>query len=86
MEQNEFRCTGDCMKCHPNQRQYCAAQISYNTMRMVGEIKAKLDAIQGNEAMLFNPDDVATTSHQTEQELAQSGEGAESRSPKQYKN
>lgn len=65
----QFRCTGDCFRCQPLQRQYCAAQWSYNSMRMlesmqeaieamhgtVEELKVKVDAIQGNEASLFDP-------------------------------
>lgn len=67
--QGQFRCSGDCLQCHPNQRQYCAAQFTYNSMRMieqmqdslksmqgtVEELKAKIEAIQGNEAAIFDP-------------------------------
>ena len=84
MEQQEFKCSGDCLKCHPNQRAYCSSQFTYNTMRMVDdirksvstmqgtvdELKAKIEAIQNNEANIFNPSDIA-----------QSGVGAENRSP-----
>lgn len=75
MEQNnnqqppQFRCSGDCFKCIPMQRQYCAAQWSYNSLKIiesmqetlkamsgtVEELKVKIESIQGNEAMLFNP-------------------------------
>ena len=89
MADNQFRCSGDCLRCHPNQRQYCASQFTYNSMRMIedmqknlmtmqgtiDEMKAKLEAIQGNEAMLFDPQ--KTESHP----IAQSGDGAESRIP-----
>ena len=68
-ENKNFKCSGDCLNCHPNQRQYCAAQFTYNSMRMlenligdfnkmvgtVEDMKAKIEAIQGNEAMLFDP-------------------------------
>lgn len=68
MEQ-QFKCSGDCLKCHPNQRAYCSSQFTYNTMQMVGslitevnrmsekveELKIKIEAIQGNEALLFDP-------------------------------
>lgn len=74
MEQNEkqqFQCSGDCIKCLPVQRQYCAAQHAYNSMMMlqkmqdafeqmskdVGELKTKVAAIQDNEALVFNPND-----------------------------
>ena len=71
MEQKDqaFKCTGDCLKCSLLQRQYCAAQFTYNSMRMVEDLsravaslqgtvdglKEKLDAMQGNEASLFIP-------------------------------
>lgn len=68
-QQQQFQCSGDCMKCNPLQRQYCAAQWSLNSMRMlaamqqslaamqgtVDEMRAKLDAIQGSESSLFDP-------------------------------
>ena len=31
-------CTGDCMKCPPFQRQYCASQIAYNNMGLVSSL------------------------------------------------
>lgn len=70
MEQNQqFQCTGDCLKCSMAQRQYCSCQHAYNTMRLiqsmqesintmsgtVDELKAKVSAIQDNEAMVFDP-------------------------------
>ncbi len=72
-EQQQFQCTGDCLKCSPVQRQYCAAQHAYHAMRMlqaltaslqsmtgtIEELAEKVAAIQGNEALLFNPN--ATT-------------------------
>jgi len=64
-----FQCTGDCLRCSVLQRQYCAAQFTYNSVRMledqsaaiaalqntVDNLKTKLDAIQGNEALVFKP-------------------------------
>lgn len=87
MAENQFKCSGDCLRCHPNQRQYCASQFTYNSMRMIeqmqaslstmqgtiDEMKVKIEAIQGNEANLFDPTYVSDT--------AQSGDGAESRLP-----
>ena len=70
MEQNQqFTCTGDCLKCTIAQRQYCSCQHAYNTMRLiqsmqdsintmsgtVEELKAKISTIQDNEAMVFDP-------------------------------
>ncbi|MBQ8064023.1 MAG: hypothetical protein IJ200_00005 [Prevotella sp.] len=68
-QQQQFQCSGDCMRCNPLQRQYCAAQWAYNSMRMleqmqrqmtamqgtIGEMRTKIDAIQGSEASLFDP-------------------------------
>ena len=72
--QQTFKCTGDCLNCRAiNDRrlqwQYCAAQFTYNTMRMIQsmqesmnamagtieELKAKVNAIQDSEAMVFDP-------------------------------
>lgn len=87
MEQNnnqqQFRCTGDCFRCQPLQRQYCAAQWSYNSLRMIErmqasieamsgtikELSAKVDAIQGNEASLFDPTSETLTVEEVVSEL-----------------
>lgn len=73
--QNQFKCSGDCLNCRvsPNERktqwQYCAAQFTYNTMRMietlqnafntmqgtVDELRERIEAIQNNEADVFDP-------------------------------
>ena len=70
MEQNQqFKCTGDCMKCLPAQRAYCASQHAYSNMKvldaLMGEvielqksvkvIGEKIETIQNNEASIFNP-------------------------------
>lgn len=77
MEQKEqkFQCKGDCLNCRkqPNERreqwQYCAAQFTYNTMRMIQsmqetvnamsgtivELKEKVAAIQDSEALVYDP-------------------------------
>ena len=81
-----FKCTGNCLNCLPAQRGYCASQQAYSNMKvldtmmgtllsMQGDIKAlseKIEAIQNNEASVFDPSHV---------EIAQIGDGAESRSP-----
>ena len=85
-ENQNFKCSGDCLKCHPNQRQYCASQFTYNSMRMIEdvqkslitmqgtieEMKLKIEAIQGNEAMLFDPTSEKLT---LVQDTAQEGDG-----------
>ena len=74
-KKNQFKCSGDCLNCrvNPNERktqwQYCAAQFTYNSMRMIealhgelkeiqgsfGELREKIEAIQNNEADVFAP-------------------------------
>lgn len=68
MEQN-FKCTGNCLGCLPAQRAYCASQHAYSNMKvldsmmgtllnMQGDIKAlseKIEAMQNNEASVFDP-------------------------------
>ena len=85
MEQTQqFQCTGDCLKCFPAQRQYCASQHAYNSMRMIErmekrmtdienhfiELEKMIESIQNNEATLFNPN-------------AQEGDGAETIEPQE---
>ena len=94
MEQNnqQFKCTGDCFRCQPLQRQYCAAQWSYNGLRImekiestlesmngtIKELSVKIDAIQGNEASLFDPTEssVLGGSAVETSPIAQEGSGA----------
>ena len=87
MEQ-QFKCSGDCLKCHPAQRAYCTSQFTYNTMRlvenlsadlgkMVGtveELKQKIEAIQNSEANVFNPTNEELVIKDTN--IAQEGDGA----------
>ena len=53
MEENKFKCSGDCLNCRklPNERreqwQYCAAQFTYNSMRMIGDIQEVLGTLKG---------------------------------------
>ena len=56
------QCNGNCMTCTIFQRQYCASQIAFNNMGLLGklmenvaELKEKVEAIQNNEASLINP-------------------------------
>ena len=84
MEQNEqkqFQCSGDCLRCLPVQRAYCASQHAYNTMRLMERIDQRMTEMEGrfleltkvvegihdNEALVFNPLQPATT--------AQDGDG-----------
>lgn len=67
--QQGFSCSGDCLRCSVAQRQYCSSQFTFNTMRIVQnmqatlnamqgtieDLKAKIEAIQNNEAMVFDP-------------------------------
>lgn len=91
MEQNNFKCSGDCIKCHPNQRAYCASQFTYNTMRMVESMQqtvvtmqgtienmsAKIEALQDEKVEIFNPSEEENSEIPKNQEMAQSGDGAD---------
>ena len=62
-------CSGDCMQCFPAQRMLCASQMSLYNMKMLAgmeqelvilknitrRLDEKLQAIQDNEATLFEP-------------------------------
>lgn len=68
-EQQVLKCSGDCLKCKQIQWQYCASQFTYRSMRMmeamqsslsamqgtIEELRKKIDAIQNNEAGVFDP-------------------------------
>lgn len=70
-EQQQFRCTGDCLNCIPVQRQYCAAQNAYNNMRALERIEQHITTIeqhfanisqkmqQSEETQVFNPNEIA---------------------------
>lgn len=67
--ENQFKCSGVCLNCQPAQRQYCACQHAYSNMMVLDNImttllamqgdmntlKAKIEAIQNNEATIFDP-------------------------------
>ena len=69
MEQNQFKCSGNCLNCQPAQRAYCASQHAYSNMKVldqvmgivigmqgdIKEMKEKIEAIQNNEASVFDP-------------------------------
>lgn len=69
------------------QWQYCATQFTYNTMRMVetiqfsleamnvtvSELQSKIEAMQNNEALVFDP----THEEKSEITIAQEGSGVE---------
>lgn len=86
-EQQQFQCTGDCLKCMPVQRQYCASQHAYSSMRIlqaiteslesmkgsIAELQEKVSAIQGNEALLFVPSSAEPLPSEQAHEQEQSG-------------
>ena len=65
----QTRCTGNCMACTIFQRALCASQVGYYNMKMletmvqitaglqqnVKDLAAKIEAMQNNEATLFDP-------------------------------
>lgn len=71
--QNQFKCSGNCLNCQPAQRAYCASQHAYSNMKvldmvakavldMQGEvnvIKEKIEAMQNNESSIFDPNQIA---------------------------
>ena len=69
MENKNYKCSGNCLNCTPAQRAYCASQHAYSNMQVldtmmgivlglkesVDEMKIKIEALQDNEATLFDP-------------------------------
>lgn len=80
MEANN-KCTGNCMNCIPLQRGFCASQLAYNNMKAIealskeiGSLSQKIESIQNNEALLFDPTGNDGASEHID---AQKGDGAE---------
>ena len=85
------RCTGNCMQCTIYQRALCASQVGYYNMKMletmmqitsslqhdVNELAEKIEAMQNNEALLFDPakPDANATGVVPARPIAQSGDG-----------
>ena len=45
-------CTGDCRRCFPMQRAYCASQLSLNNMRVLDNVMRELLSMKENLALL----------------------------------
>lgn len=53
-QQPQFKCPGNCLRCLPAQRQYCASQHAYSNMKVLDKImeallgmKNQIETIQG---------------------------------------
>ena len=44
--QPQFRCPGNCLKCLPAQRQYCASQHAYSNMMVLDKVMETLMKMQ----------------------------------------
>lgn len=89
MEKNNFQCTGNCLNCLPAQRAYCASQHAYSNMKVldmmmqevlnvkesVRVLSERIEAIQNNEAAVFDPN--GEKSEIPILPIAQEGVGAE---------
>ena len=92
MEQNQFKCSGNCLNCQPAQRAYCASQHAYSNMKVldqmmgivismqgdIKEMKEKIEAIQNNEASVFDPntETLMPKPISVSENIAQEGAGA----------
>ena len=89
-QEQQFRCTGDCINCNRAQREYCGAQKGYDNQQLllemqktlaamsgtVEELKHKVAAIQDNEAMVFDPNnETAVVIQQPTEHITGSSEG-----------
>ena len=56
---DENKCSGDCIKCHVNQRIYCAAQHGHAIMAALPPLFERLDRIEKAlsrfDASIINP-------------------------------
>lgn len=88
MAENNFKCTGNCLNCLPAQRAYCASQHAYSNMKVldgmmgivmelkdsVSALGVKIEALQNNEAMLFDPSEDKQPNQRL---ITQSGDGVD---------
>lgn len=88
---NQFKCTGNCLNCIPAQRNYCASQHSYSNMKVLDAmmtellsmkdgikfLSEKIEAIQNNEASIFDPNAKLSSDLSLVEDTAQEGDGAE---------
>ena len=88
-ENGNFKCSGNCLGCSPAQRAYCASQHSYSNMKVLDAVMGvviqmnekmsvmseKIEALQSDNNVVFDP------TKPCDEEIAQSGDGADSRSP-----
>lgn len=73
-ENNTKVCPRDCMKCHPNQRLYCAANWSRLVMERMDEmderferLESKVDSLDNADESVFNPMEEDTEEEQAEE-------------------
>lgn len=93
----DFKCSGNCLNCQPAQRAYCASQHAYSNMKVLDTmmgvvlgmkeelivVKEKIEAIQNNEADIFDPNEKLSSNPSRVEDIAQKGDGAEKRDPKE---
>lgn len=44
--QNQFKCTGNCLNCLPAQRAYCASQHAYSNMKVLDMMMKEILSIK----------------------------------------
>lgn len=88
-QEQQFRCTGDCINCNRAQREYCGAQKGYDNHQLllemqkslvamsgtVDELKHKIAAIQDSESMVFDPNEDVDVATQQHTDQSQEGDG-----------
>ena len=98
MAEDKFKCSGNCLNCQPAQRAYCASQHAYSNMRVLDSLmeivlgmqsdvkvlKEKIEAIQSNEALVFDPNK-EEKSEIPNNPIAQEGDGENKIEPQNNK-
>lgn len=51
-DNNQFKCSGNCLQCQPAQRQYCASQHSYSNMMVLDKMMAIVNKMQEDMAAM----------------------------------
>ena len=61
--ENEIKtCPKDCLKCHPNQRLYCAAQMSRIMLERMDELQDRFERLEDKMKKLDHADEIGRAS------------------------
>ena len=70
MENNMKTCPRDCLKCHPNQRLYCAAHMSRMNLERMDEMMERFEKLEDRVKKMEHADEGVFNPMEETQEAA----------------